>query len=143
MIEVPAAALAAREILEVVDFASIGTNDLARFLFAADRRSPADAALLDPWQPALLRLVGLVGEAAVATGTPVGLCGEAAADPALAPVLVGLGVSSLSMTPAALPAVRAALAAATLDECRARAAAARAAPDARAARAAADPAGRR
>jgi phosphotransferase system enzyme I (PtsI) len=143
MIEVPAAALVAREVLEVVDFASIGTNDLARFLFAADRRSAADAPLLDPWQPALLRLVGLVGEAAAATGTPVGLCGEAAADPALAPVLVGLGVSSLSMTPAALPAVRAALAAATLDECRARAAAARAAPDAPAARAAAAPDGPR
>uniref|UniRef100_UPI00082F8A0B putative PEP-binding protein n=1 Tax=Nocardia acidivorans TaxID=404580 RepID=UPI00082F8A0B len=57
MIEVPAAALLADAILEQVDFASIGTNDLAQYTMAADRMSPQLAAFTDPWQPAVLRLV--------------------------------------------------------------------------------------
>ncbi|WP_199440576.1 phosphoenolpyruvate--protein phosphotransferase [Umezawaea beigongshangensis] len=117
MIEIPAAALAAREILAEVDFVSLGTNDLAQYLFAADRQLGAVAALNDPWQPALLRLIGLVGEAATATGTPLGVCGEAAADPLLATVLTGLGATSLSMNPSALTAVGARLATSSLDVC--------------------------
>src|SRR5262249_60973877 len=70
-----------------------------------------------------------------AAGRSVGVCGEAAADPALAVVMVGLGITSLSMAPRALPAVREALAAHTLQECQLLAAAARAAADATAARA--------
>ncbi len=129
MIEVPAAVLTADEILACVDFASVGTNDLAQYLFAADRQAGAVAALNDPWQPALLRLVGMLGEASARTGTPVGVCGEAAADPALAPVLVGLGAVSLSMGSGALAAVGAGLAGLTLEQCRARARAACAASD--------------
>ncbi|MFC7342724.1 putative PEP-binding protein [Saccharopolyspora griseoalba] len=110
MVETPAAALCAEELLAEVDFASIGTNDLAQYTCAADRMTGALAALNDPWQPALLRLIAALGRAAGELGKPVGVCGEAAADPALAGVLVGLGVSSLSMTAAALPAVGAALA---------------------------------
>jgi len=109
MIEVPAAALRARELLEVVDFVSIGTNDLGQYTMAADRCSGALGHLLDPWQPAVLDLVAVVGEAGRAAGKPVGVCGEAAADPLLAAVLVGLGVSSLSTAPTARPAVHAAL----------------------------------
>ncbi|MEV0902657.1 phosphoenolpyruvate--protein phosphotransferase [Actinoplanes sp. NPDC049802] len=118
MIEVPAAALRAAELLKVVDFLSIGTNDLSQYTFAADRMCGPLADLLDPWQPALLQLIGLCGEAGRAAGKPVGVCGEAAADPLLAPVLVGLGVTSLSMSPRALPAVRAALATRTEEDCR-------------------------
>ena len=136
MIEVPAAVLTAHEILAEVDFASVGTNDLAQYLFAADRQSGPVAALNDPWQPALLRLLRLLGEASAATGTPVGVCGEAAADPALAPVLVGLGMATLSMGAGALAGVGSALAGVTLEQCRARAAAACAAADPAAARAA-------
>jgi phosphotransferase system enzyme I (PtsI) len=102
MIEIPAAALCAAEILAEVDFVSLGTNDLAQYVFAADRQLGAVASLNDPHQPALLRLVGLVAEAGAAAGKPVGVCGEAAADPALAPVLTGLGVTSLSMNAVAL-----------------------------------------
>ena len=119
MIEVPAAALAAREILEVTDFVSVGTNDLAQYTFAADRQLGAVAALNDPGQPALLRLIALVGEAARAAGKPAGVCGEAAADPRLARVLVGLGMTSLSMNAAAIAPVGAALTATTLAECEA------------------------
>jgi phosphotransferase system enzyme I (PtsI) len=117
MIEVPAAALTAHEIFEVTDFVSLGTNDLAQYVFAADRQVGAVAALNDPWQPALLRLIGMVGDAAEATGKPAGVCGEAAADPMLACVLVGLGMSSLSMNAPAITRVGAMLSAVSLDSC--------------------------
>ncbi|MBP2339916.1 phosphoenolpyruvate-protein kinase (PTS system EI component) [Saccharothrix coeruleofusca] len=129
MVEIPAAALAAREILEVVDFVSIGTNDLAQYTFAADRQVGAVAALNDPWQPALLRLIAQVGEAGTAAGKPVGVCGEAAADPLLACVLIGLGVTSLSMNHTALAGVGAKLAATSFDLCQLAARGALAAPD--------------
>ncbi|MEV4249833.1 phosphoenolpyruvate--protein phosphotransferase [Streptosporangium canum] len=119
MIEVPAAALMARELLEHVDFLSIGTNDLSQYTFAADRQHARLADLLDPWQPALLRLVGACARAGLEAGKPVGVCGEAAGDPRLAPVLVGLGVTSLSMSATSVPAVRESLAGVTLDQCRA------------------------
>ena len=92
------------------------------------------ADLADPWQPALLRLIRMVGEAGAATGTPVGVCGEAAADAALGAVLVGLGVSSLSMAARAITPVGLRLGELTVDDCRRAAAAATAAPDARGAR---------
>ncbi|GAA2875260.1 phosphoenolpyruvate-protein phosphotransferase [Actinoplanes cyaneus] len=134
MIEVPAAALRARDLLGVVDFLSIGTNDLSQYTFAADRMCGDLADLLDPWQPALLQLIAICGEAGRESGKPVGVCGEAAADPALAPVLAGLGIGSLSMSPRAIPAVRASLARYTYDECRRLAELAVAAPDAASAR---------
>ncbi|MER7446142.1 phosphoenolpyruvate--protein phosphotransferase, partial [Microbacterium sp. NPDC097977] len=117
MVETPSAALLASEMLEVVDFVSIGTNDLAQYALAADRLLAELGELNDPWQPAVLRLIGAVGEAGRRWDLPVGVCGEAAADPALAPVLVGLGVTSLSMTPRALGRVAAALAAVTEAQC--------------------------
>ncbi|MBB5806753.1 phosphotransferase system enzyme I (PtsI) [Saccharothrix ecbatanensis] len=129
MIEIPAAALVAREILDVVDFVSIGTNDLAQYVFAADRQVGAVAALNDPWQPALLRLIKLVGDAGTALGKPVGVCGEAAADPLLACVLTGLGVTSLSMNHTALASVGAKLASTSFDLCQLAAAGALAAAD--------------
>jgi phosphoenolpyruvate-protein phosphotransferase (PTS system enzyme I) len=137
MVEVPAAALRAREILSAVDFVSIGTNDLGQYAMAADRRSGALGLLLDPWQPALLDLVAMVGRAGRETGTPVGVCGEAAADPLLAAVLVGLGASSLSMADGARAAVHAELARHTVQECERMARAALAARSPTAARAAA------
>ena len=137
MIEIPAAALRAGEVLREVDFVSIGTNDLAQYTFAADRMQGELADLLDPWQPALLDLIASVGQAGATTATPVGVCGEAAGDPLLACVLVGLGVRSLSMAPGLVAAVRLVLGVHTLARCVEMATAARKAPDAVAARAAA------
>jgi phosphoenolpyruvate-protein phosphotransferase/dihydroxyacetone kinase phosphotransfer subunit len=118
MIETPAAALLTGQILAEVDFVSIGSNDLAQYTFAADRQAASLASLNDPWQPALLRLVGMVTRAAAASGKSVGVCGEAAADQLLAPVLTGLGVSSLSMAPRALAEVGRSLGLVTLEACR-------------------------
>jgi phosphotransferase system enzyme I (PtsI) len=137
MIEIPSAALRARELLAEVDFVSIGTNDLGQYVMAADRLSGPLGELLDPWQPALLDLVAAVGEAGRAAGKPVGVCGEAAGDPLLAAVLVGLGATSLSMSPVLRPAVHAQLAELSVSDCVAMAAAARGARGPRAAREAA------
>ncbi|GAB2839910.1 phosphoenolpyruvate--protein phosphotransferase [Actinoallomurus bryophytorum] len=136
MIEVPAAALRAGRFLDTVDFLSIGTNDLSQYTLAADRQSGGLADLLDPWQPALLELIGVCAAAGKTAGKSVGICGEAAADPFLAPVLAGLGITKLSMSPRGLPAVRASLAGHTLAECERLAALALDAGDAAEARAA-------
>jgi phosphotransferase system enzyme I (PtsI) len=127
MIEIPAAALRARQVLSEVDFASIGTNDLAQYTLAADRMQGELATLQDPWQPALLDLVALACDGGADVGKHVGVCGEAAADPLLALVLTGLGVTSLSMAPTRVPAVRAALRMHDLPTCTQMAQAARAA----------------
>ncbi len=139
MIEVPAAALCAAQIMPHVDFVSIGTNDLSQYTFAADRQAGALAPLLDPWQPALLQLITMTATAGRAAGKPVSVCGEAAGDPLLAVVLTGLGVTSLSMAAPSIAEVRAALADRTLAECEAAAQAALAATAPAAARAAAAP----
>lgn len=117
MVEVPAAALLAGPLLARVDFASVGTNDLAQYAMAADRELADVGALCTPWQPAVLALVAATCRGGRRHGRPVGVCGEAAADPALAVVLVGLGVSSLSMAPRALPDVAAVLGGVSLAEC--------------------------
>jgi phosphotransferase system enzyme I (PtsI) len=118
MVEIPAAALRAADLIGHTDFLSIGTNDLAQYTLAADRMAGDLADLLDPWQPALLDLIRMTAQAGLAAGKSVGVCGEAAASPALAPVLVGLGITSLSMSASAVADVRDALAAVTLAECR-------------------------
>jgi phosphotransferase system enzyme I (PtsI) len=117
MVEVPAAALRSRQLLAEVDFASVGTNDLAQYALAADRQQGELGSLLDPWQPAVVDLVAAACAGAEQTGRPIGVCGEAAADPALAAVLVGLGVRSLSMAPVAVADVRAMLADLDLSTC--------------------------
>ncbi len=137
MIEIPAAALLAEQLLKHVDFLSIGTNDLAQYTMAADRMSSQLAALTDPWQPAVITLVAHTAKAGAAVGKPVGVCGEAAADPLLACVLVGLGVTSLSAASAAVAHVGAKLASVTLAQCQEAATAALATDSASAARAAA------
>ncbi|MST49868.1 phosphoenolpyruvate--protein phosphotransferase [Mobiluncus porci] len=117
MIETPSAALCAKEIFEVVDFVSIGTNDLAQYTFAADRESAELGHLQNPASPAMLRLIAQIGAAAIAADKPLGVCGEAAGNPDLAPVLVGLGVTSLSMNPRRLANVSAKLQELSFPEC--------------------------
>ena len=117
MIEIPAAALRAQQVLEVTDFASLGTNDLAQYTMAADRMVGELSDLLDPWQPAVLDVVAAACAGGRATGKPVGVCGESAGDPLMALVLAGLGATSLSMAPQRVPMVRWALSQHTAAEC--------------------------
>jgi len=108
MIEVPAAALKAAAFAGIVDFVSIGTNDLTQYTLAAERGHAGLSALADALDPGVLRLIETVCQAG--TGRfRVGLCGEAAADPLAGPVFAALGVTELSVSPAALPAVKARL----------------------------------
>jgi phosphoenolpyruvate-protein phosphotransferase len=116
MVEIPSAALLAAELARMVDFFSIGTNDLTQYAMAADRGNPALAHLQDALHPAVLRLIRAVVAGADEAGIPVGVCGELAGDPAGALVLVGLGVDELSADAGSLDAVRAAIAAATRAE---------------------------
>jgi phosphoenolpyruvate-protein phosphotransferase/dihydroxyacetone kinase phosphotransfer subunit len=100
MVEVPAVALKAAAFAPHVDFFSVGTNDLTQYALAAERGSPALAALADPLDPGVLRLIAeLCKDAGTAS---VSVCGEVAADPVAIPLLLGLGVDSLSV---AAPAV--------------------------------------
>ena len=129
MVEVPSAALLAHRMLEVVDFLSIGTNDLTQYTMAADRMATDLAHLTDPWQPAVLQLIAITAEAGRQAGKPVGVCGEAAADPLLACALIGMGITSLSMAAAAVRPVGAQLASVNMDLCEDAAEAALAASD--------------
>jgi len=117
MIEVPGAALQASHVLDACDFASLGTNDLSQYLFAADRLNGGLADLLDAWQPALWQITKIAADAGAASGKPIGMCGEACGDPLLALLAVGAGVQSLSMALPRVPLVRASLARHTVAEC--------------------------
>ena len=117
MVEVPSAALLAYRMLEVVDFLSIGTNDLTQYTMAADRMATDLAHLTDAWQPAVLQLIAITAEAGRQAGKSVGVCGEAAADPMLACALVGMGITSLSMAAAAVRPVGARLASVPSVKC--------------------------
>ncbi|HEV7777817.1 MAG TPA: phosphoenolpyruvate--protein phosphotransferase [Luteibacter sp.] len=106
MIEVPAAAIGVDSLLEKADFLSIGTNDLAQYLLAADRNNDALDNIYDPLHPPFLRLIAYVIAAARRAGKPVSLCGEIAGDTAFTPLLVAMGLEEFSMHPGQLLQVR-------------------------------------
>lgn len=99
MIEIPAAALNAEHLAKVVDFFSIGTNDLVQYTFAADRMNEKLEYLYQPFHPSILKLIKMVTKAANDNNIWTGVCGEMASDLLAAPLLIGLGVTELSMTP--------------------------------------------
>ena len=121
MIEVPAAAIALRSFVDVVDFLSIGTNDLVQYLLAADRNNDALGELYSPLNPGVLQLLKHVIDVANESRTPVAVCGEIAGDAALAPLLLALGLCEFSLHPATLLEVRKAIRASDLSSLRARA----------------------
>ncbi len=106
MIEVPAAAIALESFIDLVDFLSIGTNDLVQYLLAADRNNEAVGELYSPLHPAVLRLLSLVISTGLAHGKSVAVCGEIAGDPRLTPMLLALGLTEFSLHPATLLEVR-------------------------------------
>ena len=117
MIETPGAALSADALALEADFFAVGTNDLAMYALAVSRSESEVADLYDPLHPAVLRLVQLAIEAALRVHMPVSVCGEIAANPRLVPLLLGLGLRSFSMTASAVPRVKQAVRAATIDGC--------------------------
>lgn len=107
MVEVPALLWQLPALLERVDFLSIGTNDLAQFLFASDRGNPRLTDRYDTLSPAFLRVLGEVARHAGASGVPVSVCGEMAGSALDAMALVGLGFRVLSMNPGGVGPVKA------------------------------------
>lgn len=101
LIETPSAAWGFARLLEEVDFASVGTNDLVQYLFAVERNAANVADLYQPEHPLVLQVIRVLAQQAETAGKPLSICGEMAADPALLPVLAGLGVTDVSVVPGA------------------------------------------
>lgn len=106
MLEVPAAVQQAREIARLVDFLSVGTNDLTQYLLAVDRNNPRVAGLYNHFHPAILRTLQRIVEDVHAEGKTVSVCGEMAGDPGSAALLMAMGYDMLSMNANNLPKVK-------------------------------------
>jgi phosphotransferase system enzyme I (PtsI) len=106
MIEVPSAAWNCEELLDAVDFASVGTNDLLQYFFAANRDDADVTQSYRAQDPVALRMLKRIVAAAAGAGKPLSLCGEIASDPQLVPLLVGLGFRDLSVDTHFLSQVR-------------------------------------
>ncbi|MFZ4716959.1 MAG: phosphoenolpyruvate--protein phosphotransferase [Chthoniobacterales bacterium] len=118
MIEVPSAAIIAETLAREVSFFSIGTNDLLQYLMAVDRGNERIAHLHDPANPAVVRILKIVIDAAHEAGIWVGICGELAGDIEFTPMLVGLGIDELSASAALVPRVKKAIRSLDLSSCR-------------------------
>jgi phosphotransferase system enzyme I (PtsI) len=119
MIEVPSAAVMAHLFAPLVDFFSIGTNDLIQYTLAVDRVNPRISHLYEPTHPAILQLIQKTADAAHSKGIPVGLCGMMGGDPLLLPLLIGLGVDEFSMTVRSMPFAKYVIRACRLNDCKA------------------------
>ncbi|ELZ45665.1 phosphoenolpyruvate-protein phosphotransferase [Halorubrum coriense DSM 10284] len=106
MVETPAAAFLADALADRLDFLSVGTNDLAQYVMAADRGNDAVADHHDPLHPAVLRALDRTTAAVEGCDAWVGMCGEMAGDPALTDLLLGLGFDELSMSAVTVPDVK-------------------------------------
>lgn len=99
MVEIPAIAIAIEPFAQILDFLSIGTNDLIQYTLAIDRADPDVARLYDPLHPAVLRLIAATINAGIRYDIPVSVCGEMAGDLSLTRLLLGLGLTNFSMHP--------------------------------------------
>jgi phosphotransferase system enzyme I (PtsI) len=107
MVEIPAAAVLADQFAKEVDFFSIGTNDLIQYTMAADRMNERVSYLYQPYNPAILRLISNVIDAAHKEGKWAGMCGEMAGDAIAIPILLGLGLDEFSMSATSILRARA------------------------------------
>jgi len=118
MIEVPSAAWSCAELLELVDFASVGTNDLLQYFFAVGRDDAHVSPSYRTQEPVALQLLKRLVDAADYAGKPLSICGEIASDPQLLPLLIGLGFQHLSVDIHSLPRLEEIASRLNLDTCR-------------------------
>ena len=109
MVEVPSLLYQLDELLERVDFLSVGSNDLMQFLYAADRGNVRVAERFDPLSAPMLRALRDIADKGRSHGKPVTLCGELASKPIGALALIAIGYRSLSLSPSAVGPVKAML----------------------------------
>ena len=102
MIETPASIFVAEELAKLVDFFSVGTNDLTQYTLACDRQANDLGKFYDPHHPALLRAIKMAADAGHKAGIWIGICGELASDISMLPTFLAMGVDELSVSPAAV-----------------------------------------
>lgn len=119
MVEVPAAVYLAPKLAGMVDFLSVGSNDLTQYILAVDRNNPNVAELYNSYHPAVLQALEYVAESCRTVGTPVSICGELAGDPGAAILLMAMGYDSLSMNATNLPKVKSVLRGVSMAEAKA------------------------
>lgn len=106
MVEVPSLIFDIAKVVQLVDFVSVGTNDLVQYLLAVDRDNPRVAHYYQPEHPAVIHALRLVAESASAAGIPCSVCGDMADDPATALLLLGLGFDAVSVAPHFVPEIK-------------------------------------
>ncbi len=117
MIEIPSAVVIADTLADIVDFFSIGTNDLVQYTLAIDRGNKKVANLFNPLHPAVIRMVKRVVDVGKEKGIDVVMCGEMAGVPFNIPVLLGIGPDALSMNPHSIPGIKKIISQLKIEEC--------------------------
>lgn len=118
MIEVPSAVMMIEEIAQLVDFVSVGTNDLIQYALAVDRNNDIVQNLYNKFHPAIARMIAIVVRAAKKHKREVSICGEMAADKLAIPLLLGLGLESFSVVSASVPVFKKIVSETSLDDAR-------------------------
>ncbi|MBU1093729.1 MAG: phosphoenolpyruvate--protein phosphotransferase [Firmicutes bacterium] len=116
MIEIPSIIMVADHVAEIVDFASIGTNDLCQYLTAVDRMNPLVSKYYQSYAPSMFRIIKMAVDTFNKAGKPISVCGESGGDLIAAPVLIGLGIRKLSMNNASIPYIKRMITTHTIDE---------------------------
>ena len=106
MIETPAAAVISDKLAPLVNFFSVGTNDLTQYTLACDRQNSAVEQFVDTRHEAILRLIEMSAKNAHANGAWIGICGELAADTSLTETFLRMGIDELSVSPSFVLKVR-------------------------------------
>lgn len=117
MVETPASIFIADELAELVDFFSVGTNDLTQYTLACDRQSNDLGRFFDPHHPSVLRAIKMAADAAHRHGKWIGICGELGADISMLPTFLAIGIDELSVSPSSVLPLRAAIRKSTAKEC--------------------------
>ncbi len=118
MIEVPSAAIIARDLAKYVDFFSIGSNDLVQYTLAVDRGNARVADLYQSYNPAILKLIKFTVDSGHLEGIWVGLCGQIAGDPKATAMLLGMGLDEFSTNPVLVPEIKTVIRALKFSDCR-------------------------